>query len=100
MADGRVAASRASAPAIAANSSAASRTVRHIGPGVSCENEIGTMPSRLSAPTVGFKPTSAFTDEGDVIEPSVSVPTDAAHRLAAAATALPDDEPLGLRSSA
>ena len=34
--------------------------LRHIGPGVSCVNEIGTMPSRLSSPTVGLMPTSAL----------------------------------------
>lgn len=96
----RVAASRASTPLIAASTSAASRTVRHIGPAVSCVNEIGTMPSRLTRPTVGLMPTSAFTDAGEVIEPSVSVPMPAAHRLAATAAPVPDDEPLGLRSSA
>ena len=95
-----MAASCESLPAIACSSSAASRTLRHIGPGVSCVNEIGTMPSRLSSPTVGLMPTSAWIDDGDVIEPSVSVPTPAAHRLAATALPVPDDEPLGLRSSA
>ena len=40
------------------------------------------------------------TDDGQTIEPSVSVPTAAAQRLAATAAAEPELEPHGLRSSA
>ncbi len=58
------------------------------------------MPSRLTRPTVGLSPTSPFFDAGDVIEPSVSVPTATAARLAAMAAALPELDPLALRSSA
>jgi hypothetical protein len=36
--------------------------------------DIGTMPLRLTRPTVGLRPTSEQAAEGDVIEPSVSVP--------------------------
>ena len=61
---------------------------------------MGTMPLRLTRPTVGLQPTMPLTLAGEVIEPSVSVPTASAHRLAATATALPEDEPLGERSSA
>jgi hypothetical protein len=96
----RVAGSRASTPARTCNKSAASSTLRHIGPAVSCEKAMGTMPSRLTRPTVGFTPTSALTDAGEVMEPSVSVPTPSAHRLAAIAAPVPEDEPLGDRSSA
>jgi hypothetical protein len=45
-------------------------------------------------------PTTALTWDGDTIDPSVSVPTAAAARLAATATADPELEPDGLRSSA
>jgi hypothetical protein len=36
---------------------------------------MGTMPLRLTSPIVGFIPTSEQAAEGEVIEPSVSVPT-------------------------
>jgi hypothetical protein len=61
---------------------------------------MGMMPARETRPTVGLKPTTPFAEEGPTIEPSVSVPTAAAQRLAAVATPEPLDEPLGLRSSA
>jgi len=62
--------------------------------------EIGTMPSRLTRPTVGFSPTRPLTEAGETIEPSVSVPTATAAKLAAIAAAEPELEPLALRSSA
>jgi hypothetical protein len=55
---------------------------------------------RESRPTVGFRPTMPFSAEGQVIEPSVSVPTAMAARLAATATPLPELDPHGFRSSA
>ena len=45
-------------------------------------------------------PTSELTLDGDTIEPSVSVPTAAAARLAAAAAPEPELDPDGLRLSA
>ena len=87
-------------PPIAVSSAAASATVRAMGPAVSWLCEIGTMPVRLTRPTVGLMPTSPLTCDGDTIEPSVSVPTPAAARFAATATAVPELEPEGLRSSA
>src|SRR5688572_20404909 len=45
-------------------------------------------------------PTTELTWDGEMIEPSVSVPRAAAARLAATATAEPELEPDGLRSSA
>src|SRR4030042_4931077 len=76
----------------------ASSTVRHIGPGVSWVNDIGIMPERLSKPTVGLIPTMPLLFEGHTIEPSVSVPIAAMHRLADTATPDPELEPHGLRS--
>ena len=96
----RVTTSASSGPAIAANSSAASATLRAIGPAVSWLWEIGITPSRLMRPTVGLKPTSPFSDDGETIDPSVSVPTPSGTRLAATAAAVPELEPLVLRSSA
>src|SRR5579883_2708603 len=59
---------------------------------------MGTMPDRLRSPTVGLRPTSAEQDEGETIDPSVSVPTATAQKLAAAATADPELDPEGVRS--
>src|SRR5262245_33814232 len=82
------------------SSAAASATVRAIGPAVSWLCAIGTMPVRLSSPSVGLMPTSPFALDGDTIEPSVSVPTAAAARLAAIAAPDPELDPDGLRSRA
>src|SRR5688572_29458262 len=94
-----VARSRESTPIIAASSAAASATVRAIGPAVSWVWEIGIIPERLTNPTVGLMPTSALTAEGQRIDPSVSVPTPTAARLAAIAAPVPELEPHGFRSS-
>ena len=85
---------------IAPRTTAASVTLRVIGPAVSCWAEIGTMPVRLARPRVGLRPTTPFWPEGQTIEPSVSVPIATVARSAAAATALPELEPHGLRSRA
>src|SRR5437763_16963142 len=61
---------------------------------------MGTMPARLISPSVGLIPTMPLVDEGETIDPSVSVPTATAHRFAATATPEPELEPEGLRSSA
>src|SRR3954471_864081 len=58
------------------------------------------MPARLTRPSVGLKPTSPLLFDGDTMEPSVSVPTAAAARLAAIAAPEPELDPDGLRSSA
>src|SRR3954463_9555631 len=86
-------------PVIAPRSTAASVTLRVIGPAVSWSAEIGTMPARLRSPSVGLMPTSPFAPEGQTIEPSVSVPTAATAKAADAATPEPELEPHGLRSS-
>ena len=89
-----------STPAIAANSTAASSTLRVIGPAVSWLCEIGMIPSRLTRPIVGFSPTSPLIDDGEITDPSVSVPMPSGARLAAIAAAVPELEPLVERSSA
>src|SRR5581483_6708017 len=86
--------------AMAASTSAASATVRAIGPAVSWLCAIGTIPARLSRPSVGLMPTSELLFDGDTIEPSVSVPIATAHRLAAAAVPDPELEPDGFLSRA
>src|SRR5262249_47588845 len=70
------------------------------GPAVSWLCAIGTMPLRLTSPSVGLMPTSALLFDGETIDPSVSVPTAAAQRFAATAAPEPELEPDGLRSSA
>src|SRR5579863_9881819 len=57
------------------------------------------MPDRPISPTVGLIPTSPFIAAGDTIDPSVSVPTAAAHKFAAVAAADPELDPLVFRSS-
>src|SRR5258707_7324634 len=85
---------------MAPSSAAASATVRAIGPAVSWLCAIGTIPLRLRSPSVGLIHTSELLLDGDTIDPSVSVPTAAAARFAAAATPEPELEPDGLRSRA
>ncbi len=81
--------SAGSTPANAPKRMATSVTVLPMGPAVSCVADIGIMPVRLHSPTVGFNPTRPFTEEGETIEPSVSVPIAIVQRLADAA----DPEP-------
>jgi hypothetical protein len=84
---------------MAPRTTAASVTLRVIGPALSCSAEMGTMPSRLARPRVGLIPTSPFCPDGQTIEPSVSVPTATVARSAAATTAEPELDPQGFRSS-
>ena len=77
---------------------AASVTVRVIGPAVSCEWAIGMIPSCGTRPRVGLSPTTPLLPAGHRIEPSVSLPTVAEHRFAAAATADPELDPHGSQS--
>src|SRR5918911_2458534 len=85
-------------PVSAPSRTAASVTLRAMGPAVSCWAEIGTMPLRLTRPRLGLMPTSPFAPDGHTIEPSVSVPTATVARSAAAITPDPELEPHGLRS--
>ena len=93
-----MAGSSGSSPVIAPRSTAASVTLRAIGPAVSWSAEIGTMPALLRSPSVGLMPAFAFAPEGQTIEPSVSVPTVATARSADVITPEPELEPQGLRS--
>jgi hypothetical protein len=75
---------------------AASATVRHIGPVTSWLWARGTTPDRLVRPSVGLIPTMPQVADGQTIDPSVSVPSVPAARLAAAAMPDPELEPHGL----
>jgi len=59
----------------------------------------GDIPERLTKPIVGLIPTIPLNDEGEMIDPSVSVPMATAQRLAATAAPEPELDPEGLRSS-
>src|SRR5260370_9572434 len=61
---------------------------------------MGTMPEGLMSPGVGLIPTTPLADDGQTIEPSVSVPTATVHRFAEVAAPDPELEPQALRSSA
>ena len=84
-----------SIPVIAPRRTAASVTFRAIGPAVSWSALIGTIPARLRSPSVGLMPTSPFAPDGQTMEPSVSVPTAAVARSAAAATLSPSSSRRG-----
>ena len=71
-----------------------------MGPAVSWAEETGTIPCRLTRPSVGLMPTTPQALAGHTIEPSVSVPTAIGARPAATATPEPELDPEGLRSSA
>src|SRR6202167_5226351 len=58
------------------------------------------IPARLTNPTVGLMPTNPFDDDGQTIEPSVSVPMPAAARFAEIPAPVPELDPQALRSSA
>src|SRR6056297_3068536 len=77
---------------------AASFTVLAMGPAISCVNEMGMMPSRLTKPTVGFIPTIPLACDGQTMEPFVSVPMASMVRFAETATAEPELEPHGFLS--
>ena len=58
------------------------------------------MPCVGTEPTVGLMPTTPFSDDGQVIDPSVSVPIARGAKPAASAAPAPEEEPPALRSSA
>src|SRR4051794_35309343 len=86
-------------PANTESNAAASATVRVIGPAVSWLCAIGMIPEPEISPRVGLIPTMPHVADGQMIDPSVSVPTAIAARLAAIAAPEPEEEPHGLRSS-
>src|SRR5258708_33528073 len=61
---------------------------------------MGMIPLRLTRPTVGLMPASPFEEDGQTMEPSVSVPIPTAHKLAEMPAPVPELDPQGLRSSA
>src|SRR3954464_12060032 len=90
--------SQRSWPPIASCSSAASSTVRAIGPAWSRLEENAIRPYRDTGPYVGLCPTSPVTAAGWRIEPPVSVPIAQGARPPATAAAEPPEEPPGNRS--
>ena len=90
--------SRASRPAIACSSAAASRASRANGPIWSRLLAKATMPYRLTRPYVGLSPTTPHRAAGWRIEPPVSVPMPRGAWYAATAAAEPPDDPPGTRS--
>src|ERR1700729_172445 len=86
--------------AITAARIAASPTVRHMGPAVSCRGEMGTTPLPLTTPTVGLSPTRPLIEEGERMDPLVSVPMAAAQKLAPDDTPEPALDPDGFRAGA
>src|ERR1039458_5271295 len=69
-----------------------------MGPGLSWLADSGTTLAAGIVPTAGFSPTTPLSDAGQVIEPSVSVPTERGDSPAATAAPEPDEEPPALRS--
>src|ERR1043166_1419288 len=59
---------------------------------------MGMTPERLTSPTVGLRPTTPQYEDGETMEPSVSVPIATAQRLADTAAAEPALDPEVLRS--
>src|ERR1051325_9209607 len=58
---------------------------------------MGMIPLPLIRPRVGLMPTSPHADDGQTTEPSVSVPTPTAARLAAMGAPVPELQPPGAR---
>ena len=94
-----VALSFVSTPAMIDAINHASLTFAVIGPAVSWVYEIGTMCVRDNSPTVGLNPTIPFIEEGQIIEPLVSVPTANDAKRNAIAAPEPDEEPQALRDN-
>ena len=86
--------SRGSSPAIAASTSAASSTLRAMGPSLSSVQESSIAPARLTLPKVGRTAVVAQRVEGETSEPQVSEPIAKTTAPAAVALAEPADEPL------
>src|SRR5690349_15886332 len=61
---------------------------------------MGMIPARLTSPTVGLMPANPLDDDGQTMEPSVSVPIPTAPRFAEIPAPVPELDPQGLRSSA
>src|SRR5436190_16618263 len=79
---------------MALRAAAQSSTPRHIGPILSMVQLKPIAPYRLTLPYVGRKPVTPHRDDGETIEPSVSVPIEKPTRPAAVAEAGPAEDPL------
>src|SRR5258708_34042961 len=79
---------------MASNTSAQSSALRVIGPILSIVHARVIAPVLATRPNVGRCPDSPHVDEGEVIEPLVSVPIPNATHPAAGARAGPAGEPL------
>src|SRR5262245_2408940 len=88
-----------SLPAITDKTRAAPRTSPANGPIGSRLDANATRPKRDTRPYVGFNPTTPVSAAGCLIDPPVSLPREAAVISAATATALPPDDPPGVRST-
>src|SRR5258708_18713019 len=83
---------------MACNTSAQSSTVRQMGPGLSMVQLKPIAPYRLTRPYVGRSPTTPHVVEGEMMEPSVSVPSEKPTNPADVDAADPAEEPLDVRS--
>src|SRR5215469_12643238 len=88
--------SRPSGPCIACKTAAQSSTLRQMGPILSIVQQSAIAPYRLTRPNVGLSPVTPQVEEGDTIEPRVSVPIENPTSPAAVAAAGPADDPLEL----
>src|ERR1700693_758374 len=75
---------------------AVSVTERVSGPASSCVKDTGTMPSRLTSPSVERIDTRLSAEAGEGSELAVSEPVPTVAKLAASATAVPPLEPPGV----
>lgn len=66
-----------------------------MGPEVSCVDEIGIIPLLDESPTLILIPYNAARLEGQMIDPSVSLPSDAAAKPALTPIPDPEDDPHG-----
>src|SRR3989304_2763181 len=92
--------SRSSLPDIAPSRIAASSTSFVSGPAWSSDDAKAIMPTLETRPYGGFTDTVPQHEAGCLIEPRVSVPSEAAHRDAATAAAEPPGLPPGAPSRA
>src|SRR6266849_3379084 len=79
---------------MACRTSAQSSTVRHRGPILSIVQLKPIAPYRLTRPYVGRNPVTPQRDDGETIEPSVSVPIEKPTSPADVAEAGPAEDPL------
>src|SRR5258708_29625289 len=83
---------------MACSTSAQSSAVRQMGPGLSMVQLKPIAPYRLTRPYVGRRPTTPHVVEGEIMEPSVSVPSEKPTSPAEVDEADPAEEPLEGRS--